>query len=97
MSPFPDDVSTAPLLRLSSAKLLARHGSKVEHFHHACEEISFFYLDLRGEGDSFLNIADSRFRFRQSLFSLPLEEKQRYDFSRIRAVFRMQSSRCCGC
>jgi hypothetical protein len=46
LPPFPQDVPTAPLVRLSFAKLQAREPDEVRAFTRACEDIGFFYLDL---------------------------------------------------
>ena len=83
LAPFPDDVSTAPLLRLSSEKLLA--GDPTEHgrLFQASTDIGFFYLDLSDsvEGLSLLGDADDLFQVGERLFELNLEEKRLYDFS----------------
>ncbi|EFY94800.2 hypothetical protein MAA_09733 [Metarhizium robertsii ARSEF 23] len=79
--PFPDDVPTAPLLRLSLAKLRAREPDEVRRFTAACEALGFFYLDLGG--DAVLQQADALFDAGRALFDLPLAEKARYDFSRL--------------
>jgi len=77
--PFPEDVPTAPLLRISFAKLLERDPGEVHRFIRACEDLGFFYLDLSGPGDSLLLDADRLFRVGEELFELPLEEKKKYD------------------
>jgi hypothetical protein len=79
-APFPDDVPTAPLLRLSLQKLIARDAEEVNRFTRACEDLGFFYLDLSGPGDSLLDDANQLFGVAEELFDLPLEEKKRYDF-----------------
>lgn len=48
LPPFPDDVPTAPLLRLSLKKLLDRDPKEEENLWRACCDVGFFYLDLRG-------------------------------------------------
>src|SRR5690349_17525552 len=78
---FPDNVPTAPLLRLSLVKLLGRDPQLVKRFVNACEQLGFFYLDLSGAGDSILADADQLFKVGEQLFDLPLEEKKQYDFS----------------
>lgn len=87
--PFPDDVPTAPLLRLSLAKLLEADVSEIERFVQACEELGFFYLDLRGteEGDSILGDVDRLFEVGAELFDLDIEEKNKYDFSDQKSYF----------
>jgi isopenicillin N synthase-like dioxygenase len=78
--PFPDDVPTAPLLRLSLKKLLAKDAEEVNRFTRACEDLGFFYLDVSGLGDSLLDDVNQLFSIGEELFNLPLDEKKRYDF-----------------
>jgi isopenicillin N synthase-like dioxygenase len=87
LPPFPDDVPTAPLLRLSYARLVARDQLELERFYRACEDIGFFYLDLRQTAEPFLKDADALFDVGESLFDLALEEKQKYDFSKKKSYF----------
>lgn len=86
-APFPEDVPTAPLLRLSLHKLLQREPSELERFNRACEDVGFFYLDLKGHGDSLLRDANALFSVGEALFDLPLPEKQKYDFSEKKTYF----------
>ncbi|KEF54014.1 uncharacterized protein A1O9_09809 [Exophiala aquamarina CBS 119918] len=85
--PFPEDVPTAPLLRLSLAKLLKRDNEEVNRFVRACEDLGFFYLDLSGPGDSLLADADELFKTGAALYDLPLEEKKKYDFMHKNSYF----------
>jgi hypothetical protein len=89
LPPFPTDVPTAPLLRLSLASLLARDSDEVARFNRACEELGFFYLDLTGceQGKTLLAQADSMFGIGEELFKLPVEEKKKYDFSMQKSYF----------
>lgn len=82
--PFPSDVPTAPLLRLSLASLLARDPNELTRFHRACEDLGFFYLDLSSctSGAAILADADELFGVGAALFELPAEEKAQYDFSK---------------
>jgi isopenicillin N synthase-like dioxygenase len=81
--PFPSDVPTAPLLRLSLEKLLNNDTEESTRFYQACKNLGFFYLDLRGTsiGESILKDADRLFDVGEKLFELDLEEKEKYDFS----------------
>ncbi|KAJ5496893.1 hypothetical protein N7463_008880 [Penicillium fimorum] len=81
--PFPDDVSTAPLLRLSSGKLLAGDPTEHERLFQASTHIGFFYLDLSDseQGSSLLGDAYNLFQVGERLFELSFEEKKQYDFS----------------
>ncbi|KAL6718870.1 hypothetical protein ACLMJK_003104 [Lecanora helva] len=89
LPPFPDNVPTAPLLRLSLEKLLENDEEESIRFFTACKDIGFFYLDLQGtqEGQSLLQDADALFDVGSKLFDLPLEEKQSYDFSAQNSYF----------
>jgi isopenicillin N synthase-like dioxygenase len=81
--PFPDDVATAPLLRLSSGKLLAGDSAEYAKLFQASTDIGFFYLDLSDseQGSSLLGDADTLFKIGENLFELSLDEKKKYDFS----------------
>ncbi|KAJ6078856.1 hypothetical protein N7467_008609 [Penicillium canescens] len=81
--PFPDDVATAPLLRLSSGKLLAGDPAEYAKLFQASTDIGFFYLNLSDseQGSSLLGDADTLFKLGESLFELSLDEKKKYDFS----------------
>jgi isopenicillin N synthase-like dioxygenase len=48
LPPFPDDVPTAPLLRLSLKKLVDGDEEEQQSLWQACCGAGFFYLDLRG-------------------------------------------------
>lgn len=85
--PFPEDVPTAPLLRLSLKKLLARDADEVRRFTSACEDLGFFYLNLEGPGDALLSEADALFQIGKDLFNLPLEEKKKYNFTHFKTYF----------
>ncbi|KAJ5098326.1 hypothetical protein N7532_005327 [Penicillium argentinense] len=89
LPPFPDNVSTAPLLRLSLGKLLAGETAEYERLFQASVDIGFFYLDLQDSehGNSLLSDADDLFQIGERLFELPLEEKMRYDFSAQNSYF----------
>lgn len=81
--PFPNDVPTAPLLRISLNKLMNNDPDESSHLFTACKDLGFFYLDLSGtpQGQSILEDADKLFDVGKELYDLPLEEKQRYNVS----------------
>jgi isopenicillin N synthase-like dioxygenase len=89
LPPFPDDVPSAPLLRLSLGKLLAADKAELERLYEASVDIGFFYLDLQDSehGTSLLTDADGLFKVGEELFELSLEEKKRYDFSAQNSYF----------
>lgn len=88
LPPFADDVPTAPLLRISLERLLEKDRDEEDRFWKACCELGFFYIDLRtggqgsGEvdGEALLTDAEKLFAVQEDFFSLPLEEKLKYDF-----------------
>ncbi|RDW70929.1 putative oxidoreductase, 2OG-Fe(II) oxygenase family [Aspergillus mulundensis] len=87
--PFPDNVPTAPLFRLSLKALLAGDKAEKQKLVEASEEIGFFYLDMR-DADTLSHIledADKLFDIGVGLFQLPLEEKKKYDFSAQKSYF----------
>ena len=87
--PFPNDVSCAPLLKLSFKKLQNGDGEESDRLFEASKQLGFFYLDLRDslEGDSILEDVDHLFRIGEQLFDLDVEEKQKYDFSGEKSYF----------
>lgn len=89
LPPFPDDVPTVPLLRLSLGKLLAGDTSECNKLFQASVDIGFFYLDLQDseQGTSLLGDADDLFQVGERLFELSLAEKLRYDFSAQNSYF----------
>jgi hypothetical protein len=48
LPPFPEDVPTAPLLRISLNRLTQGDSGEIDKLWQACRELGFFYLDLRG-------------------------------------------------
>ncbi|KAJ5761174.1 Oxoglutarate/iron-dependent dioxygenase [Penicillium odoratum] len=89
LPPFPTDIPTAPLLRLSLGKLLAGKTTEINRLFTASVEIGFFYLDFQDcqLGSSALEDADKLFGVGKELFELSLEEKQKYDFSEQNSYF----------
>ena len=89
LPPFPDNIPTAPLLRISLKKLLDQDTSEVDKVWKASQELGFFYLDLRDavsastsiDGPAFLEDVNALFSLGERLFALPVPEKQKYDFA----------------
>ncbi|TKA25324.1 hypothetical protein B0A50_06228 [Salinomyces thailandicus] len=52
LPPFPDDTSTAPLLRLNLQRLVSHDPAEEDRLWRACCELGFFYLDLRDRAPS---------------------------------------------
>lgn len=91
LPPFPTDIPTAPLLRISLQKLLDKDASEIDKVWKASQELGFFYLDLRDavsttsnpsiDGPALQQDIDALFSLGEQLFALPVEEKQKYDFA----------------
>jgi hypothetical protein len=59
LSPFPNTVPTAPLLRISLAKLLRGDVKEEEQLWSACCDLGFFYLDLRAKGNETIEVKEA--------------------------------------
>ncbi|KAF7196235.1 2-oxoglutarate-dependent dioxygenase gloE [Pseudocercospora fuligena] len=85
LPPFPSNVPTVPLLRISLSKLLSNDVAEEEKLWRACCDLGFFYLDCRGgnsstiSGDDLLSSANELFDLAEGVFDLPIEEKSQYD------------------
>ena len=75
--PFPDNVRTAKITRISSEKLFVYDEIESERLYHACQTYGFFNLDLTGSEDGRAFQADLKamYLLDQKLHSLPDEEK----------------------
>jgi isopenicillin N synthase-like dioxygenase len=90
LPPFPDDVSTAPLVTISLRKLVEDiSGIEHERLFSAAKSLGFFYLDVQGtpEGKHLLRQADDLFDLMNEFFSLSIEEKAKYDFAAKKSYF----------
>jgi hypothetical protein len=81
LPPFPDDIPTAPLLRLSLSKLRT-DPVESDRLFSASKDLGFFYLDLRGdeEGETLLEEADKFFELGPKLYDIGRDELQKYDY-----------------
>ena len=89
LPPFPDNVPTAPLLRVSLAKLTSQDEAEQDRCWRACQELGFFYLDLTTctPGTALLSDASSLFSLMKTFYALPLSEKVQYDFKKEGSYF----------
>jgi len=81
LPPFPPDIQTAPLVKLSLSKLLAHDDEESGRFFEVCRNLGFFYLAL--DSPSGLTLADAAsrlFHVGEQLFLSGAEELTRYDF-----------------
>jgi hypothetical protein len=90
LPPFPEDVPIAPLVTISLCKI-AESTFSIEHerLFSAAKSLGFFYLDVRGtpEGEHLLQQVDDMFNIMDEFFSLPIDEKAKYDFAAKKSYF----------
>ncbi|TVY82339.1 Oxidoreductase vrtI [Lachnellula suecica] len=81
LTPFPADIPTAPLHRLSLSALRENPAESARLFQ-ASKDLGFFYLDLRDdfEGEKILTEADEFFQLAPEFYRLGREELSRYDY-----------------
>ncbi|KAG0650099.1 Glutamine hydroxylase [Hyphodiscus hymeniophilus] len=81
LTPFPDDVPTAPLLRLSLSKL-RNEPEESNRLFSASKDLGFFYLDLKEDklGEELLEEAKDLFALGPRLYELGRDELQKYDY-----------------
>ncbi len=87
--PFPTDVPTVPLLRISLSKLIAGDEAESTRLFSASKTLGFFYLDLRTDnnGERILAEVDELFQVGEQLFDLGREELAKYDYSKQGSYF----------
>ena len=80
---FPNDVPTAPLLRLSLSALRS-DPEEAEALFKASKDLGFFYLDMRGDelGEHLLAESDKLFGVGKELFAEGAEKLMNYDYSK---------------
>ena len=78
--PFPEDVQTASIPKVSLAQLVAGNQDEALGTFRACRTMGFFLLDLKGEanGEKLLHDIDTLFGIVEDVMDLSLEEKIRY-------------------
>src|SRR5690349_11119634 len=81
--PFPNDLPTAPLVKISLEKLVQDVDSERDLLFEACRHIGFFYLDLHNTflGKTLENSSEELGRLAEKTFlSLSQSEKDRYAY-----------------
>lgn len=78
--PFPADVPTAILPKISLDKLTSGSEAEANELFHACRTKGFFLLDLQNEpaGDGLLRDIEALFAITREVMDLSLEEKTEY-------------------
>ena len=80
--PFPDDLPTLGLPRLSLAKLIANDRRESEELFRGCRTDGFLQLDMNGspEGDELLAEAETLMEINREVNGLSLDEKVKFAF-----------------
>lgn len=81
LPPFPSDVPTAPIARISLHELLASDPSACASALEACRTHGFYYLDLASTqiGSSLLSASERLLQLSQQVFSHDLDYKTKHD------------------
>ncbi|PMD57896.1 putative oxidoreductase [Hyaloscypha bicolor E] len=84
LPPFPADIPTAPLLRLSLSSLRSS-SEESGRFFTASKELGFFYLDLRNDplGEELLSQSSRFFDLAPKFYKLGREELSKYDYKNV--------------
>ena len=86
---FPDNITTAPLVTISLAKLEAGDEDESKAFFEATKNLGFFYMKLEGSslGERMVDEAEQLHKIQQEFFKRPNEEKDIYAREKIDAFF----------
>lgn len=78
--PFPDDLPTVSLNNISLSGLHSKDTEVAQKTLDACQELGFFFLDMRGDkvGDEMIQCIDELFSIGKSIFDLPESVKRQY-------------------
>ena len=87
--PFPDNITTAPLVTISLAKLEAGNEDESKAFFEASKNLGFFYMKLEGSslGERMVDEAEQLHKIQQEFFKRPNEEKEIYSREKIDPFF----------
>ena len=87
--PFPDNITTAPLVAISLSKLEAGDESESAAFFEAAQNLGFFYMKLEGSatGERIIDGAEQLHKIQQQFFKRPNEEKEEYAREKIDPFF----------
>jgi hypothetical protein len=78
--PFPDDVPTASMHRISLTDLRSGDGATAKALLTACQGLGFFLLDLNGDsvGEQIIDEVDQLLGLDKDVLNLPDEVKEQY-------------------
>ena len=80
LPPFPSDVPTAPIARISLSKILDNDPSESAAVLEACRNQGFFYLDLRSisQGENLIQESEDLLRLSYEVFGRPYDYKNEH-------------------
>lgn len=78
--PFPEDVPVISMNTVSLASLRLGEGTAAESMLAACQDLGFFFLDLRGDslGEAMIEEIDQLFDAGRDIINLPENVKEQY-------------------
>ncbi|KAH8812925.1 hypothetical protein F5884DRAFT_318708 [Xylogone sp. PMI_703] len=87
--PFPEDLTTAPLVSISLAKLEANDEAESKAFFEAAKKLGFFYLSTEGSqlGETLVSQAEQLHRVQKEFHDLSNSEKELYAREKIDEFF----------
>lgn len=96
--PFPDNITTAPLVTISLSKLEAGDENESKAFFEAAKNLGFFYMKLEGSslGERMVDEAEQLHAVQQEFFKRPNEEKDAFAREKIDAFFGYRNNGVVG-
>ena len=81
--PFPNDVPTAQLSKVSLRKLMSADDAESDVLYESCKTSGFFLLDMTAtpEGEDILQDVAKAFDMAETLFEMATEEKMKYSMT----------------
>lgn len=87
--PFPSDILTTQLPRLSLSKLLNNDEAESDALFKACRSMGFFLLDFQGcaEGETFLKRAEKMFDLNEEVNAIDVDELMKHAYQPPHSLF----------
>jgi hypothetical protein len=87
--PFPDNIPTCGLARVSYRKLLGGDSAESDKIFQGCKDTGFFLLDLAGppHGERLLKKAESVLKLTEEFYVLDNAEKSKYRLQSPHRIF----------
>lgn len=87
--PFAADITTAPLVSISIAKLEAHDATESRSFFNASKQLGFFYLSMEGSvlGEKLVSLAEQLHVVQKEFHALPNVEKEEFAREKIDPFF----------